>query len=167
MIKDRNGKDLAEADEIKTRWQECTEEVYKKYLNDPDNHYGLVTYLELDILECKVKWTLGSIMNKASGGDGIPAELFQILKDDTVKMLHSVWQQVWKTQYWPQDCGRWVIILGPKKDNAKNVQTTIRLFISHASTIMLQILHVRLQQNMGWELPDVQAGFTKGRGTRG
>ena len=106
MIKDRNGKDLAEADEIKTRWQECTEVVYKKYLNDPDNHYGLITYLEPDILECEVKWTLGSIMNKASRGDGIPAELFQILKDDTVKMLHSVWQQVWKTQYWPQDCGR-------------------------------------------------------------
>ena len=132
MIKDRNGKDLAEADEIKMSWQECTEEEYKKYLNDPDNHYGLITYLEQDILECEVKWTLGNIiMNKASGSDRIPAELFKILKDDSVKMLHSVWQQVWKTQYWPQDCGRWVIIPGPKKDNAKNVQTAIRLCPFH------------------------------------
>ena len=107
MIKDRNGKDLTEADEIKKRQQEYTEELYKKYLNDPDNHYGLVTYLEPDILECEVKQTLGSvIMNKASGGDGILAELFQILKDDTVKMLHSVCQQIWNTQHWLQDWGR-------------------------------------------------------------
>ena len=97
-IKDRNGKNLTEVEEIKKRWQEDTEELYKKGLNDPDNHDGVVTYLELDILECEVKWALGSItMNKAIGGDGIPAELFQILKDDAVKVMHSICQQTWKT----------------------------------------------------------------------
>ena len=168
MIKDRNGKDLTEADEIKKRQQEYTEELYKKYLNDPDNHYGLVTYLEPDILECEVKQTLGSvIMNKASGGDGILAELFQILKDDTVKMLHSVCQQIWNTQHWLQDWGRRIIIPAPKKDSAKecsNYHTVV--FISHASNIMLKILQTKLQQNVSRELPDVQAGFTKGRGNR-
>ena len=97
-IKDRNGTDLTEAEDIKKRWQEYTEELHKKYLNDPDNHNGVTTHLEPDILECKVKWALGSItMNKASGGDGIPVELFQILKDDVVKVLHSIGQQIWKT----------------------------------------------------------------------
>ena len=99
MIKDKNGKDLKEAEEIKKRWQEYTEELYKKALNDPDNHDDVVTHLEPDNLECEVKWALGSITtNKASGGDGIPAELFQILKDDAVKVLHSICQQIWKTQ---------------------------------------------------------------------
>ena len=100
-IKDRNGLDLTEAEVIKKRWQEYTE-LYKKDLHDPDNHNGVITHLEPDILECEVKWAIGSItMNKASGGDGIPAELFQILKDDAVKVLHSIYQQIWKTQQWP------------------------------------------------------------------
>ena len=100
-IKDRNGRDLTEAEDIKKRWQEYTE-LYKKDLHDPDNHDGVITHLELDILECEVKWALGSItMNKASGGDGIPVELFQILKDDGMKVLHSRCQQIWKTQQWP------------------------------------------------------------------
>ena len=98
-IKDRNSMDLTEAEDTKKRWQEYTEELYKKYLHDPDNHDGVITHVEPDILECEVKWTLGSITtNKASMGDGIPAELFQILKDDTVKVLHSICQQIWKTQ---------------------------------------------------------------------
>ena len=102
-IKDRNGRDLTEAEDIKRRWQEYTK-LYKKHLHDPDNHDGVITHLKPDILEYKVKSTLGSItMNKASGGDGIPVELFQILKDDTVKVLHSICQQIWKTQQWPQD----------------------------------------------------------------
>ena len=106
-IKDRNGMDLTEAEDIKKRWQEYTEEQYKKYLNDSDNHDDVLTHLEPDILECKVKLALGSItMNKASGGDGIPVELFQILKDDVVKVLHSVFQQIWKTQQWVQDWNR-------------------------------------------------------------
>ena len=101
-IKDRNGMDLTEAEGIKNRWQEYTEELYKKDLYDPDNHHGMITHLEPDILECKVQWALGSITtNKASGGDGIPVELFQILKDDAVKVLHSICQQIWKTQQWP------------------------------------------------------------------
>ena len=103
-IKNRNGMDLTEAQDIKKRWQECTEELYKKDLHDPDNHDGVITDLEPDILECEVKWALESITaNKSSGGDGIPVELFQILKDDAVKVLHSICQQIWKTQQWPQD----------------------------------------------------------------
>ena len=103
-IKDRNGKDLTEAEEIKKRWQEYTEELYKKGLNDLDNHSSVVTHLEPDILECKVKWALESTTtNKDSGGDGIPAEILQILKDDAVKVLHSICQQIWKTQQWIQD----------------------------------------------------------------
>ena len=106
-IKDRKGMDLTEAENIKERWQEYTEELYIKDLHDPDNHNGVITHLEPDILECTVKWALGSIiMNKASGGDGIPVELFQILKDDAVKVLHSICQQIWKTQQWPQDWKR-------------------------------------------------------------
>ena len=111
--------DLTEAEDIKKRWQEYIE-LYKKDLHDPDNHDGVSTHLEPDILECKVKWALGSItVNKASGGDGIPAELFQILKDDAVKMLHSLCQQIWKTQQWPQDRKMLVFILIPRKGNAK------------------------------------------------
>ena len=103
-IKDRNGIYITEAEDIKKRWQEYTEELYKKYLNDPGNYNGVITHLEPDILECEVKWALGSITtNKASGGDGIPVELFQILKDDVVKVLHSICQQIWKTQQWPWD----------------------------------------------------------------
>ena len=112
--------DLREAEDIKKRWQEYTEELYKKSLYDPDNHNGLITNLEPDILECEVKWALESItMNKASGGDGIPAELFQILKDDPVKVLHLICQQIWKTQQWPQDWKRSVFIPIPKKRNYK------------------------------------------------
>ena len=103
-IKDRNGLDLTEAKDVKKWWQEYTEELYKRDLNESDNHDGVITHLEPDILEYQVKWALGRItMNKASGGDGIPVELFQILKDDAVKVLHSIWQQIWKTQQWPQD----------------------------------------------------------------
>ena len=106
-VKDRNGMDLTEAEDIKKRWQEYTEELYKKDLHEPHNHDGVITHLEPDILQCEVKWALGSITtNKASGGDGIPVELFQILKDDAVKVLHSICQQIWKTQQWPQDWKR-------------------------------------------------------------
>ena len=121
-IKDRNGLDLTEADDIKNRWQEYTEEMYKKDLHNPDNHDGVITHthLEPDILEWEVKWTLGNITtNKASGGDGIPVELFQILKDDAVIVLHSIYQQIWKTQQWPQNWKRSVFIPIPKKGNAK------------------------------------------------
>ena len=120
IIKDRNGMDLTEAEDIKKRWQENTEELYKKDLHDPDNHNGVLTHLEPDILELKVKWDLGSITtNKPSGGDEISVELFQILKDDAVKVLSSICQQIWKTQQWPQDWERSVFIPIPKKGNAK------------------------------------------------
>ena len=123
--------DLTEAEDIKKRWQKNTEELYKKDLHDQDNHDGMITHLEPDILECEVKWALESMtMNKASGGDGIPVELFQILKDDAVKVLHSICQHIWKTQQWPQDWKRSVFIPIPKKDNAH--YCTIAL-ISHAS----------------------------------
>jgi len=119
-IKDRNGMELTEAKDIKKRWQENTEELYKKDLHDPDNHNGVITHLEPDILECEVKWALGSIITKkASEGDGIPVELFQILKDDALKVLHSICQKIWKTQQWPQDWKRSVYIPVPKKLNAK------------------------------------------------
>ena len=119
-IKERNGMDLTEAEDIKTRWQEYTEELYLKDLHNPYNHDGMITHLEPDIPECEVKWALGSITtNKASGGDGIPVELFQILKDDAVKALHSVCQEIWKTQQWPQDWNRSIFIPIPKKGNAK------------------------------------------------
>ena len=128
----------------------------------------MITHLEPDILECKVKRALGSItMNKASGGDGIPVELFQILKDDAVNVLHSIRQQIWKTQQWPQDWKRSVLFPIPKKGNTKECSNyhTIAL-ISHTSKVILKILQARLQQSMNCELPDVQAGFRKGRGTR-
>ena len=168
MIKDRKGKNLTEAEEIKKRWQEYTEDLYKKDLHDPDNHECVITLLEPDILECEVKWALESITtNKASGGDGIPAELFQILKDDAVKVLHSICHYIWKTQQWPQDSKRSVFIPISKKGNAKECSNhcTIAL-ISHASKVMLKILQARLQKYMNHELPVVQAGFRKGRGTR-
>ena len=165
--KDRNGMDLTEAEDIKKRWQEYTE-LYKKDLHNSDNHGGMITHLDPDILECQVKWALGSITtNKASGGDGIPVELFQILKDDAVKVLHSISQQIWKTQQWPQDWKRSVFIPIPKKGNAKecsNYRTLV--LISHASKVMLKILQARLQQYVNRELPNVQAGIRKGRGTR-
>ena len=147
-IKDRNGKDLTEAEDIMKKWQEYTEELYKKDFNDPDNHDGVIIHLEPDILECKIKWALGSIsMNKASGGDGIPGELFLILKDDAVKMLHSICQQIRKTQQWVQDWKNSVFIPIPKKGNARECSNycTIAL-ISHASKVTLKILQARLQQ---------------------
>ena len=153
-IKDRNGMDLTEAEDIKKRWQEYTEELYKKDLHDPDNHDGVITDLEPDILECEVKWALESITtNKASGCDGIPVELFQILEDDAVKELHSICQEIWKTQQWPQDWKRSVFIPIPKKGNAKEYSNycTIAL-ISHASKVMLRIFQARLQQYVNREL---------------
>ena len=155
--------DLTEAEYIKKRWQEYTEELYKEDLHDPDNHNGVITHLELDILECEVKWTLGSTTtNKASWGDGIPDKLYQILKDDAVKVLHSICQQTWKTQQWPQDWERSVFILIPKKDNAKESSNyhTIAL-ISHTSKLMLKILQARLQQYVNDELPDVKLNLEK------
>ena len=148
LIKDRNGMDLTEAEDIK-RWQEYTEELYKKDLHDPNNYNGVITHtqLEPDILECDVKWVLGSFTTKkASGGDGIPVELFQILEDDAVKVLHSICQEIWKTQQGPQDWKRSVFIPIPKKDNAKECSNycTIAL-ISHASKVMIKILQARLQ----------------------
>ena len=146
-IKNRNGMDLKEAEDIKKRWQEYIEELYKKDLCDPDNHDGVITHLEPDILECKVKWALGSITtNKASGGNGILVELFQILKDDVVKVLHAICQQIWKTQQWPQDWKRPVFIPIPSKGNAKECSNyhTIAL-ISYASKVTPPILQARLQ----------------------
>ena len=140
--------DLTEAEVIKKRWKEYTEELYKRNLHDPDNHDGVIAHLEPDILECEVKWALESItMNKASGGDGIPVELFQILKDDSVKVLHSVWKKIWKTQQWPQDWKSSVFIPITKKGNAKECSNyrTIAL-MSHASKVMPKILQARLQE---------------------
>ena len=141
-VKDRNGMDLTEAEDIKKRWHEYTEELYKKVLHDPDNHDEVITHLEPDILECKAQWALRSLTtNKASGGDGIPVELFQILKDDAVKVLHSICPQICKTQQWPQDWKRSVFIPIQKKGNAKECSHyhTIAL-ISYASKVMLKIL---------------------------
>ena len=159
--------DLTEAEDVKKRWQEYTV-LYKKDLNDPDNHNGVLIHLEPDILECKVKRALGSITTKkASGGDGIPVDLFQILKDDAMKVLHSICQQIWKTQQWPQDWKRSVFIPVLNRGNAKECSNyrTIAL-ISHTSKVMLKILKARLQQYVNHELPNVQVGFRKGRETR-
>ena len=124
--------DLTEAEDIKKRWQEYTEEPYKRDLNNPDNHNGVITHLEPDILESEANWALESITtNKARGGDGIPVELFQILKDDAVKVLHSICQQIWKTQHWPQDWKRTAFVPNPRKPIPKNVQTTTQLPSSH------------------------------------
>ena len=132
--------DLTEAEDIKKRQQECTE-LYKKDLHDPDNHDSVITHLEPDILECKAKWALGSItMNKASGGDGIPVELFQILKDDAVKVLHSICQQIWKAQKWPEEQKRSVSIPIPNKGDAKESNYHTIALISHTSKTMLKIL---------------------------
>ena len=144
-----------------------TEELYKDR-HDPDNHDGVITHLEPEILECEVKWALGNlIMDKASESDRIPTELFQILKDDAVKVLHSICQQIWKTQQWSQDLKRSVFIPIPKKSNAKECSNycTIAL-MSHASKVILKILQARLQQYVNCELPDVQVRFRKSRGTR-
>ena len=160
--------DLTEADDIKKRWQEYTKELYKKDLHDLDNHDGMITHLEPEVQECEVKWALGSItMNKASGHEGIPIELFQILKDDTVKVLHSICWQIWKNQQWPQDWKRSVFIPIPKKSNDKECSNYSRTaLISHDSKVMIKILQARLQQYMNHELPDFQAGFRKGRESR-
>ena len=167
-MKKRNDMDLTEAKDIKKRWQEYTE-LCKKDLHDPDNHDGVISHLEPDILECEVKWVLGSItMNKATGGNGISAELFQILKHDAVKVLHSICQQIWKTQQWPWDRKRSVFIPIPKKGNAKECSIYhTRVLHPYASKTMLKILQAWFQQYMNQEIPDVQAGFRKGRGTRG
>ena len=131
-IKDRHGLDLIEAEDIKKRWQEYTEELYKKDLHDPDNHDDVITNLEPDILECEVKWALESITrNKASGGDGIPVELFQILKGDAVKVLHPICQQIWRTQQWPQDRKHQFSFQSQRKAMTKNAQTTAQLHASH------------------------------------
>ena len=164
-IKERNGMDLTEAEVIKENWQEYTE-LYKENFHAPDNHHGVITHLQPNILEYEVKWGLGSItMNKASGGDRIPVELFQILKDDPVKVLHSICQQIWKPQQWPQDWKRSVFITIPKKGNAKECSYyhTIAL-ISHASKAMLKILQARFQQYLKHELPDVQIRLEKAEG---
>ena len=124
--------DLIEAEDIKKRWQQYTEELYKKDLHDPENHNGVISYLEMDLLECEVKWALESItMNKASGSDGIPAELFQVLKDDALKVLHSICQQIRKTQQWPQDWKSQFSLQSQRKAMPKNTQTTAQLHSSH------------------------------------
>ena len=145
-IKDRNGMDLTEAEDIKKRWQEYTEKLYIKDLHNPDNHDGVITHLEPDILECEVKWALRSItMNKASGVDGIPVEVFQILEDDAVKVLHSICQQIWKSQQWPEDWKKSVFIPIPKKGNAKEC-TNYRIIalISHASKVKVRVKSLSL-----------------------
>ena len=150
--------------DIKKRWQEYTEELHKKDVYDPGNYDDVITHLKPDILECKVKWALESItMNTASRDDGIATELFQILKDDAVKVLHSICQQIWKTQQWPQDWKRSVFIPIPKKGNTKecsNYHTTA--LISHTSKVMLKIFQARTQQCVNHELAHFQAGFRKG-----
>ena len=168
LIKDRNGMDLTEAEDINKKGQEYTEELYKKDLNVPDNHNGVITHLEPDILECQVTWALGSITkNKASGGDGIPVELFQILKNDAVKVLYFNMPANLENSAVATGLERSVFIPTPKKGNDKECSDyhTVEL-ISHTSKVMLKILQARLQQYMNCELPDVQAGFRKGRGTK-
>ncbi|XP_055286219.1 uncharacterized protein LOC129558805 [Moschus berezovskii] len=169
LIKDRNCMDLTEAEDIRKRWQEYAEELYKKDLHDQDNRDGVITNLEPDILECEVKWALESITaNKASGGDGIPVELFQILKDDAMKVLHSICQQIRKTQQWPQDWKRWFFIPIPEKSQAKECSNYCTIVvITHSSKILHKILKARLQPYGNQEFSDVQAGFTKRRRTRG
>ena len=139
----------------------------KKNLHDPVNLDSVITHLEPDILECEVKWALGSItLDKASGGDGISVEQFQILKDDTVTVLHPIYQKIWKTQQWPWDWQRSVFIPIPKKGNVNECSNYHTIVLSHASKVMLKILQAGFQHYMNHELPDVQAGFRKGRGTR-
>ena len=166
-IKDRNGKDLTETEEIKKRWQEYTEELYKKGHNDPDNHDGVVTHLESDILECEDKWASGNITtNKASGGDGIPAELFPILKDDAIKGCTQYASKFGKLSS-GQVLEKVICIPIPKKGSAKeHTNYSTAALISNASMVMLKIIQPRLHQCMNQEFTDVQAGFRKGRGTR-
>ena len=167
-IKDRNCMDLTEAENIKKRWQEYTE-LYKKDLHDPDNHDDVITNLEPDILECEIKWALESITtNKARGSEGISAELFQILKDDAVKVLHSNVSKFGKLSSGHRTGKGQFLFQFQRKAMPKNAQTTYRTIalISHASKVMLKILQARLQQYMNCELPDIQAGFRKGGGTR-
>ena len=166
-IKDRNDRDLTEADDIEKRWQEYTEELYEKDLHDPDNHDGVITHLEQYILECEVNWALGSITtDKASGGDGIPAKLFQILKDDVVKVEQSICQHL-KNSAVVTGLEKVSFILISEKGNAKECSNYHTIaHNSHASKVMFKILQARIQQYVIRELPDVQAGFTKGRGTR-
>ena len=146
-IKDINSMDLREAEDMQKIWQEYTEELYKKDLHDPDNLSGVNTHLEPDILECEIKWALGSItMNKACGSDGIPAELFQILKGDAVKVLHSICQQIWKIQEWPKDWKRSIFVPISKKGNAKQCSNYRTIaFISHARKVMVKILQAMLK----------------------
>ena len=160
-IKDTNGKDLTEAEEVKKRWQEYTEELYKKGLNDPDNHNGVVTHLELDIPECEVKWALKNITtNKASGGVGIAAELFQILKDDAIKVLHSLLSANLESSAVAPGLEKDSFHSNPKKGNAKECSKYCTIVhISYASKFMLKILQVKFQLYVNQELPDVQAGF--------
>ena len=164
-IKDKYGRDLVDTEEIKKRWKEYTEELYKNHLNEQDYWDDVVSHPEPDILECEVKWVLGSTaVNKASGSNGIPVELFKILKDDDIKVLHSVCQQIWKTQQWPQGSKRSILIPVPKKGSTKecaNHQTVV--LISHTIKVMPKILHARLEHYVNHELPDVQDGFRKGR----
>ena len=164
-IKDRNDMDLTEED-IKKRWQEYTEELYKKDLHDPDNDDGVITHLEPDILECEVKWALGSITrDKASRGDRIPVEQFQTLQDDAVKVLHTICQQIWKLSSGHRT-GKSQYSFQSQRKAMPNAQTITIALISHTSKVMIKILQARLQQYMNHELLDVQAGFRKDRGTR-
>ena len=167
-VKDRNGTDLTEAENIKKRQQEYREELYKKSLNDPDNHNGVIPHLEPDILEGEVKWAIGSItMNKADGGDDIPAELFETLKDDAVKVLHSICQQIW-TQQWPQDWKMYVSF----QSNPKEGQCQRMFKLLHNCThftcqqVNVKIFQARLQQDMNQKISNVQTGFRKGGGIR-
>jgi len=149
-IKDRNGMDLKKVYNIEKRWQEYTEELYKKDIHDPYNHNGVITHLEPGILYCVAQWTLGSITtNKASGGDGMPVELLRILKDDAVKVLHSICLQIWKTQQWPQNWKRSFFIPILKKGNSREDSSYCTIALtSHASKVMLKILQLRLQECM-------------------
>ncbi|XP_063295326.1 uncharacterized protein LOC134582583 [Pelobates fuscus] len=168
VIKDKNGRDLTEEDQIKKRWQEYTEDLYRKDLNSSDDLNSWCNEIEQEILESEVRWAIGCLAdNKAAGVDEISIELFNILKDDAVKFLLVLCQQIWKTQQWPKDWERSVYIPIQKKGNAKECSNyrTIAL-ISHASKVLLKIIQARLKTYMDWELPDVQAGFHRGQGTR-
>ena len=161
IIKHRSGKNLTKSEEIKKRWQEY-KELYRS-LNILDNHNGVIIHQESDLLECEVEWPLERIStNKASEGDWILPELFQILKDDTVKVLHSTCQQIWKTQQWPRDWKRSVFIPISKKGSAKECSNFLTIVLtSHAGKVMVKILQARLQQYLNWELPDIQLGLEK------
>ena len=168
VIKDRNGRDLVDVEEMKKRWKEYMEELYKKYLNALDNHDVVVSHSEPDILECEVKQAVGSTaVIKASGYNGIPVELFKTLKDNVIKVFYSICQQIWKTKQRPQDWKRSIFISIPKKGSTKECSHHGAIaLISHARNVMLRILHARFQHFVNQELPDVQAGFRKGTRTR-